>query len=381
MKRPPLWLAASALSAGITVVFGIQRWLSHFTTDPYAEDTRVWLVAARIGMSHGWSRIYDVNLERAESAGFGPVGSVIDALHLYLSPPPAAWLIAPLALLPIPAAYVIWTLINLGAFSAVCWFVSRGSTLVRLTILLVSLGLYPVHYEFWQGQWVVPDLVFVGLAWLAMDRDRKLLAGALLAIPFFFKPQDVALLPLALLVSGRWRPLVGFVVVGAVLGAASLASLGTHGVQAWLDDIQAARTNAFSGAMTYTFLFGRGPLATAVEIGLGLTALALAWYRRERLDLVFALGIVASTASAAYLHEDDITILVVAAWIVLAGRPSVVQRLWLLVGIAAAQFISLGLPIPMLLWEAAWIAVLGLEPVLAARTHTVVAPLAEPVRT
>ena len=55
-------------------------------------------------------------------------------------------------------------------------------------------------------------------------------------------------------------------------------------------------------------------------------------------------------------------ILVLAAWIVLRAQPSLVQRGWLLVGIAAAQFIAIGLPLPMLLWEPLWLALLGLEP-------------------
>jgi Glycosyltransferase family 87 len=359
---PPLWLAASAVAAGITVVFGVQRWMAHFGADPNAEDTRVWIVAARIGLSHGWSHIYDVDMERAASAALGPTGSLIDAMHLYLSPPPAAWLIVPLAALPVSAGYLIWTLVNLVALCVVCWMVCPGTRFVRLTVLLVSLAIWPMHYQFWQGQWVVADLVFLALAWWLLDRDRPLLAGAMLAIPFFFKPQDVALVPVALLVSGRWRPVVSLAVVAGILAAASAASLGAHGLTEWFNDVAVARANPFTGPMTYSSLFGRGTVATAVEAALGLFALGLAWYRRDRLDLVFALGIVGTTASASYLHEDDVAILVLAAWIALRGRPSIVQRGWLLAGIAAAQLISLGLAIPMLLWEAGWIGVLGLEP-------------------
>jgi hypothetical protein len=49
---------------------------------------------------------------------------------------------------------------------------------------------------------------------------------------------------------------------------------------------------------------------------------------------------------------------------VLLSRPSLPHQVWLIVGIAAAQFLAIGQPIPMLLWEAGWIAVLGLEPAL-----------------
>ena len=362
VNLPPIWLSASALTAAITVAFGVRRWIDHFVWDPNAQDFRVWQVASRIGLNHGWSHIYDLDLEKQASAGLGPVGSLIDSMHLYLSPPPAAWIIVPLAWLPIPTAYVAWTLINLCAFIAACWLVCPGSRLVRITVLLISLATWPVHYQFWQGQWVVADLALLAVAWWLLDRDRWALAGIVLAFPFFFKPQDAFLIPLALLVSGRWRPVAVFALTGAGLAVMSALSLGPAGIAAWLNDLGMARADPHTGPMTYAFIFGRSPLATGVEVVLGLGALALAWYRRDRLDLVFALGLVGTTASATYLHEDDIAILVLAAWIVLRTQPSMTQRIWLVAGIAAAQFIAIGMPIPMLLWEPVWIMLLGLEP-------------------
>jgi hypothetical protein len=371
---PPLWLAISALTGAITVAFGVARWLDHFVSDPNAQDFRVWQVAARIGLTNGWSHIYDLDLERKASAGLGPVGSLIDSMHLYLSPPPAAWIVVPLAWVPTPTAYVAWTLLNLIAFIAACWLVCPGTRLVRATVLLVSLAIWPVHYQFWLGQWVVADLVLVALAWWLLERDRWALAGVVLALPFFFKPQDVLLVPVALLVSGRWRTFAVFAATVAILGALSAASLGPAGVAAWLSDLGMARADPHTGPMTYSFIFGRTPLATGVEVGLGLGALALAWYRRDRLDLVFALGLVGTTASATYLHEDDMAMLVLGAWILLRSQPSVPQRAWLIAGVAAAQFIAVGIPIPMLLWEPVWITLLGLEPRLrrlAPGPHTV----------
>jgi Glycosyltransferase family 87 len=183
-----------------------------------------------------------------------------------------------------------------------------------------------------------------------------------LALPFFFKPQDVLLVPVVLLVSGRWRTVAVFAATAAILAALSAVSLGPAGIATWLNDLGLASADPHTGPMTYSSLFGRTPLATGVEVGLGLLAVALAWFRRDRLDLVFALGLVGTTASATYLHEDDPTMLVLGAWILLRLQPSVTQRAWLIAGIAAAQFIAVGQPIPMLLWEAVWIALLGLEP-------------------
>src|SRR5438132_1112001 len=100
MKRPPLWLAVSAVTAGITVAFGVARWVDHFVSDPAAEDLHLHLVAARVGLSHGWSHIYDIDLQRATAADLGPSGGLIDSMHLFISPPPTAWMLAPLASRP-----------------------------------------------------------------------------------------------------------------------------------------------------------------------------------------------------------------------------------------------------------------------------------------
>jgi hypothetical protein len=348
------------VAAAITVAFGVVRWIDHFRSAPNSEDFRLQLIAAQIGIANGWSHIYDFDLQKAASAGIGP----IDSAHLFVNPPPTAWIGVPLAWLPISSGYLIWTLISLAALIAACWLVCPGSRLVRGTVLLVSLALWPVHYQFWLGQWVAATLALVAVSWWLLERGRWGWAGVVLALPFFLKPQDVLLLPVALLVSGRWKPVAACTLTGAALAGISAASLGWAGMADWLHDLALIRSDPQSATLTYSFMFSQGPLATGVEVALGLAALGLAWYRRERLDLVFALGIVGTTASASHLHEDDIAILVLAAWIILSSRPSLTQRVWLVAGIAAAQFIAIGLPIPILLWEAIWIALLGLEPAL-----------------
>ena len=370
-RLPPIWLSATALTAAITVAFGVIRWVDHFRSAPDAEDFRLHLVAARVGMQYGWSHIYDLDLMKAASAGLGSVGSVVDTNHVFMSPPPAAWMVAPIAGLPLPAGYLLWTLISVAALVAAWWLVVPGSRLFRVTVLLISLALWPVHYQFWLGQWVVATLALLAFCWWLLERDRWVLAGVVLALSMLFKPQDVLLVPLALLVSGRWKPVAVAAVTGGAFAAWSLASLGQSGVQSWLSIAGQIHADPFQAPMTYSSLLGRGALTTGVEVLLGIAALGLAWYRRDRLDLVIALGIVGSTASATYLHEDDIAILVLAAWLVLRSQPSVPQRMWLIVGIAAAQFLAIGLPVPMLLWEPVWIGLLGLEPWLRRRDQAV----------
>src|SRR6266851_2141878 len=362
-RLPPLWLAGSTVASAIVFLFGVARWVHHFTSDPNAEDFRLHAIAARVGLSHGWSHISDVALQRTASAGIG----AIDSMHVFVSPPPAAWMAVPLAWLPIPAGYLIWTAISLAAFVGAAWLVVPGSRLVRVTLILVALGLWPVHYQFWLGQWTAATIALLAVSWWMLERDRWAPAGVVLALAFCLKPQDCVLLPVALLVSGRWRPVVAFGVTGALIGLLSLASLGSAGIASWLSGLALVRGDPLNAPLTYSFIFGIGPVATAVEIALGAAALILAWYRRDRLELVFALGLVGTMVSATYLHEDDVAVLVLAAWVVLRAGPSLAQGVWLLVGIAAAQFIAIGLPLPMLFWEPVWIVLLGLEPVLHRR--------------
>jgi hypothetical protein len=378
MKRPPLWLAASALTAGITVAFGVARWIDHFVSDPSAQDLRLHLIAARIGLTYGWSHIYDIELQKSVAAGLGPSGSVIDSMHVFVSPPPSAWMLIPLAWQPPAVSFLTWTLISLAAFVAAGWLIVRGHRLERITVLLVSLAIYPVHYQFWEGQTVAATLALLALAYWLGDRDRWVLCGLAMAAAFCFKPQDALLVPAALLVSGRWRPVAVFAVAGAGIAMLWAASLGAGGIGSWLNDLAIVRADPHNAPLTYAYLLGPNAGATAVEACLGLAALALAWVNRARLDLVFCLGLVGTTMSAAYLHEHDVTVLVLGAWIILRAGPSVVQRAWLLVGIAAAQVIAIGQPIPILLWEPAWMVLLALEPRFSSR-HATSARQPEPV--
>ena len=358
------------MTAAITVAFGVVRWVNHFVSDPYEEDFRLNYVVAKIGLTHGWSHIYDLDLQRQLSAGFGPVGSVVDSMHNFVTPPPLAWLLAPFTLLPLPAGFLTWTLCSLAALVAAWWLVCPGKGLARVTLLLIAIAIWPMHYTFWLGQTAPVSIFCLALAWWLLERECWAPAGAAVALALFIKPQVVLLLPVALLVSGRWKPVLYCALVSGALAAFSLALLGSHGIAAFINSVNFTKDNPIHSVMTYAW-FGRGPVATGIEVVAGLVALALAWFRRDRMDLVFALGIVGSTASAFYLHEYDPAVFVVPAWIVLGSGASLPQRAWLLLGILAAQLISIGQFIPMLLWEAGWIGMLGIEPWLAAHVRRV----------
>lgn len=374
-RLPPLWLSVAALTAGFTAAFGVARWVNHFLTDPYEQDFRLNYVAAKIGLTYGWSHIYDLDLERRLAANFPYPGNVIDSMHNYVTPPLLAWIVTPFTVFSIPTGFLVWTLFSVAALIAAWWLVSPGKGLGRVTLLLIALAIWPIHYTFWLGQTATLSILFLAVCWWMMERQRWAPAGAAIALALFIKPQLVLLLPLALLLSRRWKPVLYFALTAGMLGVISLALLGSHGIASYNSSVAYTQTNLIHSVMTYAW-FGRGAVATIIELGLGGVALGLAWYRRDRMDLVFALGIVASTASAFYLHEYDPAVFVLSAWILLHSRLSLPHQVWLILGIGTAQLIAIGVFKPMLLWEAGWIGILGLEPWLAAQVQPFRAMLA-----
>jgi alpha-1,2-mannosyltransferase len=375
-KLPPLWLSAAALVAAITALDGLVRRILHFVDQPYDNDFRLSYVAAKIGLTYGWPHIYDIDLERRVMATVTPYKNGIDTMHMYVTPPPLAWLHLPFTLLPIPAGFVLWVIFSTVLLIAAWWLVCPGKGLARVTLLLIAFALWPVYYAFSIGQTAMVSIACLAACWWSMERKRWAPAGATLAVVLFIKPQLILLLPLALLLSGRWRPVLYCALTAGALGAISLISIGPHGIAAYEASVRYTSTNVFHGILTFAW-FGRGAVARSIEVSLGVIALALAWYRRDRTDLVFALGIVGSTASAFYLHEYDVSIFLLPAWILLRSRLSVPQRAWLLVGIACAQLVAIGVIRPILLWEAGWIGLLGLEPWLVLRFPRLTIPRPE----
>lgn len=359
--RPPLWLAAAAVAAGWGAIYDIGRWIAAFATFPAHEDIRIYYVAAEAGLKYGWWTIYDIPTLRSLSTGFAGGQTNIDSSATYISPPLLAWLFAPLTAVPEPAAYAVWAVVSLGALIWMWHIAAPYSGLRKLAMLLVALALWPVLDAFYRGQPVVVLLALVTAAWWLTTQDRPWAAGTALALATALKPQVVYLVPLALLVSGRYRVVLGWAAACVVLAIGFALSLGQSGVQSWWQTFQLVETNGEHAYFTLAYLFGFGALTYSLLAILGLAALAVAWKRRDDLELVFAAGLLGSLAVSVHLHLYDYTTLVLAAWLVLRTAPPLWQRLWLLAGVVTMQALALGFPAPQLLWDAGWLSILAVS--------------------
>ena len=116
-SRRRLWAAVGLLVGLILIAWDL--WAAAGTyISQYAvrNDFRLAYSAALVGIRNGYSHLYDLAAQKSAieslGAGFNP--------QPFISPPPLAWLVTPLVLLPFSVALVIWTVLLLAALVWTC---------------------------------------------------------------------------------------------------------------------------------------------------------------------------------------------------------------------------------------------------------------------
>ena len=303
--------------------------------------------AARAVLEGSSAAVYDFRAFQAfENMA---VGAIVPEFPWHY-PPPLLLLVTPLGLLPYLGALVLWYASGLAAFVALLSRIARSRTELWIGLAFPAT-LIAIAY----GQ---IDLLLAGafgFGLLLLD-TRPLAAGALFAL-VALKPQLAPLLPVALLVSGRWRAFGAAAMCLAALIAASWLAFGTATWQAYLDDISELRQlyehwqipwyRVPSFFVTTRLLGGGLALAYLVQIVAalaGLVSVIWAWRGRGRPDLQAAVLVVADALVSPYLFDYDLVLLVLAmAWL---GQHAV-ERGWLrgekpaLVAIWLGPFLSL----------------------------------------
>jgi len=228
--RPPIWLAAYLVVLVIWLVgLYVPLYFSAFPRPIDSLDFSYYYAAARIGIEHGWGHIYDVGLQQQAFFQLHPAADVFDWRRYFVSPPPVAWLVSPLTLLPLVPAFWIFAGLSALAFTATGWLVVPGRGIGKVTLLLTVACVYPVLIAIQTGQ-VTPLIAAATiLAWWLAARGREALAGLVLVV-LVLKPQVAILVPVALLIAGRRRLFVTWLGGAAVLTLASIASIGGEGL-------------------------------------------------------------------------------------------------------------------------------------------------------
>ena len=190
LARPPLWLAAATVTAGWSAVYNAVQWIQLYLSDPIHLDFATFYAAAEAGLRYGWPKLYDLDTLRALTASFPGGPDYISSAQLYVNPPLLAWVVSPLTTMPIPTAYLIWTLASLGTLVWAWHICAPGQGLAKLALLLTALALWPVLNAFFYGQPTILVLALVAGAWWLCEKQRPIAAGAILAVATAMKPQS-----------------------------------------------------------------------------------------------------------------------------------------------------------------------------------------------
>jgi len=279
--------------------------------EPIGIDFHTYLAAALVGVQHGWSLIYDQDLVAVAQKQLVPQ----QIAQPFLSPPTDAWLTLPLTPLPYWVAYSVWAVLNIAAFAAAFVWASRNRGLPRWLYAAAALAPWWVVHAVNLGQ-VAPLVATGAVVATRLARERKDVAAALALSLLYLKPNTAVLVPVALLVAGRYRLFATWAAVGLVIGLAALVSLGPDGVGAYVAQLrgelpQGADNLTVEGAFGVT-----GTAATAIRILIVVVTLVTAYRLRRSPGMVIAAGALSSLLVVPYLHGSDLCLFSAAAWVV-----------------------------------------------------------------
>jgi len=148
--------------------------------------------------------------------------------YAWLYPPFLFFIATPLALLPYPAALVLWQASTMAFYLCVIGAILRPIRQMRPDLghlwMLPALAFPAVFINLGHGQNGLLTAALLGSALLALAR-QPLLSGTLFGL-LAYKPQFALVVPVALLVSGQWRAIAAATVTILIMLALSVAAFG-----------------------------------------------------------------------------------------------------------------------------------------------------------
>jgi hypothetical protein len=373
MDRSRRWrnlaTASGALAAAMFAAFDLFEWAVATGSDRFHNDFTFYYAAARIGVTHGWQSIYDLNLQQAQLDALGSRITIAE-LARYISPPPVAWLALPFTWLPYPIAYLLWSALLLAALAGTWYLAAPGTGRVRLIHLVAALAWLPVIYALQLGQ---PGLfVALGVAgsYALLRSNRPFLSGLALGV-IVLKPQLGFLLPIALLAGGRFRAVLGAAVSIGLLVIASGVNVGPDGMAAYAERLSFAADVPVNRQLTLALVIGGLAAARLVQGAIAIWALALAFrLRKQPLEWIYVLALLGGLLATPYLHLDDLVMLGLAFWLYLRipGRPRWAWAFVFALVIAAEGIPEWG-PLPLIAGEIAALVLLSVAAVRRQAGH------------
>jgi hypothetical protein len=364
-QRRNLAIAGAAAAVVILAGYDLYVWAASYASNNFHNDFTFWYAAARLGLTHGWSRLFDLQLQQEQ---LDALGSNIHVAQLarYVSPPPLAWLAVPFTLLPFRLAYALWSLLLVLALAITWWLAAPGRGRSRVLHLVGAVGWLPVLFGLQLGQPALLVAAGVAACYALLLRQREMLAGMALGV-LVFKPQLALLVPPALLVTGRWRAFTGATLVIGLLAVVSVVALGPSGLSTFEQRLSFASTIAENQSQTLAPLIGNLQVTRVIQLLIAAWTLGLAYRLRARgPELPIVVALVGGLAASPYIHYGDLTMLGLAGWLYLRGP----RHRWGWVYVLALVIAGEGFPIwgagPVLVGELLALVLLTLSTTMPA---------------
>jgi hypothetical protein len=241
-------------------------------------------------------------------------------------PPMFLLVVAPLGLLPYPAALALFVLGTAALWAALVrcilpdrrgWIVAAAAPAGLITLI--------------DGQNAFLTVSLAGFALLWLDR-RPLAAGILIGL-LAVKPHLAVLFPLALVAEGRWRTIAAAAATVALLGLASLLAFGSDSFAIFVRHLPISQAMADEGAVPwgtmpspYVFALSLGAPVGVARVLQGAAALSAAagvwrvWRKPDAFEAKAAILVAGSLLVSPYLFYYDLTWAALAiAWLALLG--------------------------------------------------------------
>lgn len=232
------------LGLSYVALWGMLAWQGLFWRADFSAYYTGWSIA-RDGLG---GQLYDFDLQTRYQQQILGGRSFSQGLLPYLNPPHATLPFIPLALLPLPAAFAVWTLCQVGLLVWLLRLLLRMAhdwePLERWLLVSAVVAFPPLLFTFQLGAFSLLMLLCVLQYYWSLKQGRDRSAGLWLLLGTV-KPQ-VLLLPGVLLISARrWRTLGTALLGGGILAALSGALLGWR---SWAGFAAALRTvNGYFG--------------------------------------------------------------------------------------------------------------------------------------
>lgn len=276
----------------------------------------VWM-GARSVFAGGPATWFDAGTYNAAVRAMLPPGPVYPVFWSY--PPHLVLFTWPFGLMPYLVAYVLWCIGGLAVFTAV---IRAGGVTPRNLAFVVLAPAVADNLFAGQNGFLIPALLIGGLS--ALDR-RPILAGVLFGI-LTVKPQFGLLLPVMLVLTGRWRTIAAAAATTVALVAITAALFGPHIWIEYLTKVGAQQMDllhepmgfhlmpsAFAGMRQMGLPADAAWAVQAVQSAAALAATAWTFCRRRDPTLSLALLVTATFLFTPYSQCYDLTALAYVA--------------------------------------------------------------------